>query len=243
MNFTEKKAYVDKYINILPDEEREAFDFNFACVFTKNSVGMENGITNRLEEVVSSIRGANNSVDEMRKRALYNHYNAYLKMLDKIKKDPHLKVSEDLIKDIHKEVMNGIIEGGVYRNVNIKVNGSMYIPCDHIKLYDRMQKYINELANMPDGLEKAAYAHLYLHKLHPFLDGNGRTCRLVLNFVLIQMGYVPISIPNKRRDEYFKTLEEYKVNKNSAPFIALLQELLEKEYDRLIDLIEPFENK
>ena len=246
MNFNEKKAYVDKFISILPDDEKNFFDYNFACVFTKNSVGMESGINNHLEEVVASIKGLANNVDEDRKRALYNHYKAYNEVLDIIKANPNEKLSEELIKNVHEQVVDGIngsLPGGIYRNANIEVKGSKYVPCDYIKVYPKMEKYINEVNDMPAGLDKAIEAHLRLHKIHPFFDGNGRTSRIIFNFMLIQNGFVPISIPTKRRNEYFNALEEYKINKTSEPFKALVMDLLEKEYDRLIDLILPYENK
>ena len=239
MNLEEKRRFVEENIKHLPLDEEQSYKFNFACVFTKNSVGMESGHTARLEEVVSTIRGKNPPIDEKLKRDDYTHYKAYLQVVDyvSIREDDHL--SEDTVKNIHQTLTSGVFEGGIYRNVNIYINDSKYIPCDYIKVYERMRKYIDELNKMPSSIDKACYAHLYLHKVHPFLDGNGRLCRLILNMMLLEAGYLPVSIPAKRRDEYFNTLEEYKVNKNSEPFKAFLMDLLDKEYDRFIDLIQP----
>lgn len=243
MNLIEKKAYVEENLKYLPKSEKEAFDFNFVCVYTKNSVGMESGITTKLEEVVSVIRGRNNTLTEELKRDIYNHYSAYLKMVNHLQEHPEGNLTEEDIKDIHEAIVNGVIEGGLYRNVNISVKGSKYVPCDHIKVYKRMNDYFNQLNDMDESLDKIAYSHLQLAKIHPFLDGNGRLCRLVLNYNLMLNGYLPISFPAKRREEYFDTLEAFKVERTSEPFKALLEDLLNKEYDRLIELIEPYVEK
>lgn len=240
MNLSEKKAYVEANLHYLPDFEKKAFDFNFLCVLTKNSVGMESGNTAQLEDVVAVVKGHPSKLDEGLKREIYNHYAAYLKMLEYLKQHPEGYLDEEIIKDIHEVLVKGIIEeGGVYRNVNISIKGSKYVPCDPIKVYHRMDKYVIQLNEMPNDLDKVVYAHLQLSKIHPFLDGNGRLCRLILNYMLISEGYLPISIPAKRRKEYFATLEAFKVDKTSVPFANLLNDLLNKEYDRLIELIEP----
>ena len=104
-----------------------------------------------------------------------------------------------------------------------------------------MKKYIYDVNNSDKGeLETVAYAHLQLAKIHPFLDGNGRLARLILDFFLIKYGYLPISIPAKRRLEYFDLLEEFKVNKTQVPFEKFLEELVNREYDRMIEVIDKY---
>lgn len=242
MNLEEKRKYVEENLHFLPDFEKKDYDFNFICVFTKNSVGMESGNTAKLEEVVSIVKGRNTpGVDESLKRGIYNHYVSYLKMLDYLKDNPNGEISEEIIKDTHAALMNGVIEnGGCYRNFNIKINGSRYVPCDYIKVYDKMHKYVDEVNSYPPTLDRVVWALLQISKIHPFLDGNGRLSRMIMNYCLISIGYLPISIPAKRRNEYFATLELFKVEKNPEPFKNLLIDLLNKEYDRLIELIEPF---
>lgn len=79
-------------------------------------------------------------------------------------------------------------------------------------------------------LEKIAFSHVQLAKIHPFLDGNGRCARLVLNFQLMKNGFAPVIIPYDERARYFETLEAFKVNKDIDPFIEYL---LEKEKEAL----------
>lgn len=163
-------------------------------------------------------------------------------MLDYLNSSETKELTEDFLKDLHARLVDGLVDGGgLYRNVNIKINGSQHTPCDYIKVYDRMKKYIYDVNNSDKGeLETVAYAHLQLAKIHPFLDGNGRLARLILDFFLIKYGYLPISIPAKRRLEYFDLLEEFKVNKTQVPFEKFLEELVNREYDRMIEVIDKY---
>ena len=85
-----------------------------------------------------------------------------------------------------------------------------------------------------------AYTHLQIAKVHPFIDANGRIARLMMNYQLIKLGYLPIYIPAKMREDYFNSLEEFKVNKTSAPFMEILEKRLNREYDKLIEVIETY---
>lgn len=241
MNYVEMKDYLSTCEGLIKPDEKKAFLYNFACVLTKNSVGMESGKNAHLEEVVSAIKGCQTHIEENLKRDLYNHYKGVLYLNELVSTQKPL--NQDVLKDLHAILTKGITDieglpiGGVYRKVNISVNGSKYIPCDHVKVYKRMNEYFDTLAGMKPSLEKAVYAHLQLAKIHPFLDGNGRTCRLVLNYYLMEAGILPISIPSKRRLEYFDTLEAYKVDKNSEPFKEFLVDLVTKEYVRYLELL------
>ena len=151
------------------------------------------------------------------------------------------ELTEDFFKDVHERVCKGIINGGLYRNVDIKIKGSAHTPCTFIKVYDRMAKFFYDINNF-DGtdLELVAYTHLQIAKVHPFIDANGRMARLMMNYQLIKLGYLPIYIPAKMKEQYFNCLEEFKVNKTSAPFMELLDIRLNREYDKLIELINNY---
>ena len=163
-------------------------------------------------------------------------------VLDYLKEDRNRPLNEEFLKDLHARLVKHLEDfGGLYRNVNIRIKGSQHTPCDHIKVYDRMKKYFNDVEDPnKSDFENIAYAHLQLAKIHPFIDGNGRLARLILNFYLIKYGYLPISIPAKRRLEYFDLLEEYKVNKNPVPFENFLFELVNREYDRMIEVVDKY---
>lgn len=242
MDLLELKTYVNDNLHFVPKEEIDLFKFNFACVMTRNTVNMEKMIEDlTLEEVVSIIKGFNVRTEGNLRRNIYNHYQAYHFMIEHYEHQGEF--DEDFLKDLHEILMKGIMPGGLYRNVDIRIIGSNYIPPSHIKVYDRMKRYFFELEQYSkDSLDYIGYSHLQLAKIHPFLDGNGRLARIILNFCLIRSGFVPVIISLKDRNRYFSTLEEYKVNKNSTSFITFLKELLIKEYNRLVILIDKHKN-
>lgn len=249
MTLEEKRAYVLENIHKVPEEQLRQFNYNFDCKLTKNSCSMEGNEIVSTEEVVSIIRGYNVHMDEVLKRSIYNHYKAALMVREQLEQTTEL--TEDFVKDLHEQLVEGITDGGLYRNTNIRIAGSNYIPCDSVKVYDRMKKYFLDVTSEFDiisssggvyhtTLEKIAYAHLQFAKIHPFLDGNGRLGRLILNYMLIANGYTPVIVRARHKEEYFQCLETYKVDKDPKPFIDLLNKILDKEYNVVIEFIDRF---
>lgn len=135
-------------------------------------------------------------------------------------------LDENDIKDIHEKVVDDFSVGGLYRNVDISIKGSGHTPPSHVKVYDRMKKYFDTINDSNNELYyNIAFSHLQLAKIHPFLDGNGRVARIVLNYQLKKNGLKPVIISVENKDEYFNLLEEFKVNKNIEPFIEYLKSM------------------
>ena len=74
----------------------------------------------------------------------------------------------------------------------------------------------------------AAYFHSGFELIHPFIDGNGRVGRLLMNFILHKNGYPMINIPNTRKLEYYKALEEAQVNGHLREFVKFLFDLMKE---------------
>lgn len=132
--------------------------------------------------------------------------------------------TENDLKDIHEKIVDGFSNGGLYRNVDISIKGSNHTPPSFIKVYDRMKKYFETInSESLDVYYKIAFSHLQLMKVHPFLDGNGRLARVVLNCMLLHFGLKPIIIRYDDKEHYFDMLEDFKVNKNIEPFIEFIK--------------------
>ena len=134
-------------------------------------------------------------------------------------------ITEDDIKKLHALFYHRINEedAGVYRKVQAIITGSQYPLPTPEALPGMMQKFIKDLP----GLKKANHPVVYaakLHKdfvfIHPFVDGNGRVARLLMNLALMQAGYIIAVIPPLKRSEYISALE--KAHKNDADFIKLI---------------------
>ncbi len=158
-------------------------------------------------------------LDEKIIKVTLNHRKAFAFLVDLITNNEEL--TESKLKDCHAILMDD--NGGLYRNVDISIHGSTHTPPSHLKVYTRMKQYFDVLVtHAGDPIEKIAYSHLQLAKIHPFLDGNGRLSRLVLNYYMLNAGLAPVIIPSKEKEKYFSLLEDYKVKKVQKPFIDYL---------------------
>ena len=134
-------------------------------------------------------------------------------------------ITEHLIKQIHSLILRGIDKdnAGRYRSVNVKISGSNHLPPEPYMLNKLMEDYIifyNENCNKLHPVILAAEMHERLVTIHPFIDGNGRTSRLVMNLVLLQAGYPITNISSERENRlaYYKALEDVQVIKDKKPF-------------------------
>ena len=134
-------------------------------------------------------------------------------------------ITEDYIKKLHSLFYHRIKEedAGVYRKVQAIIAGSQYpLPTPEV-LPRMMQKFIKNLSGLKTDNHPVVYA-AKLHKefvfIHPFVDGNGRVARLLMNVALMQAGYIIAVIPPLKRSEYISALE--KAHKNDADFIELI---------------------
>ena len=178
----------------------------------------------KIEEVENVLKGQYVGVNSEKVRRITNQKNAFERIVAMAKEG--IELTEDELKDLHQILMEGFnIPGGLYRNVDISVKGSNHTPCSYIKVYDRMKKYFTTINDSSlDLLYRIAFSHSHLTKIHPFLDGNGRVARIVLNYQLIKNGFKPIIISYTEKEDYFNLLEEFKVNKNIEPFIEYIKQ-------------------
>ena len=194
---------------------------DFLIDFVQNTLSLE-GKPVCKETVNAVFEDLEADVNEKEKKSIINAFNAFSFILNLLENKEEL--DENKLKDLHEIIMDGFGNGGLYRNVDISIKGSNHTPPSHIKVYDRMKKYFDTINQ--DGVElyeQIAFSHLQLAKIHPFLDGNGRCARLVLNYNLLKNGLKPIIIEASKKDEYFNYLEEFKVNKDITPFINFLK--------------------
>ncbi len=200
----------------------ESISKSFLIDFITNSISFET--LQVTQEIVEKILNNDlEGIDEKTIKIVKNYENGIIYALNLLKEKKNL--SENDIKDIHERVVNGLSLGGLYRNVDISIKGSNHTPPSYLKVYDRMKKYIDSINDENNDMYyNIAFAHLQLTKIHPFLDGNGRVARIILNFELLKYNLKPIVISYDEKEDYFNLLEEFKVNKNINPFIDYLKE-------------------
>jgi Fic family protein len=141
------------------------------------------------------------------------------------------KISEWNIKNLHQIILKGIdnLNAGKYRMENVLIGGAKHIPPDYLIVPIQMQKLVFE-----DNREwihyhpvvRAALLHGEFVKIHPFIDGNGRTARLLLNLVLMSNGYPPIVIKKESRLAYYEALDTAHTTLNYSKFVQLIATLV-----------------
>lgn len=153
----------------------------------------------------------------------------------------NIKIDENYILQIHKIILSGIDDtnAGFYRSVRVRISGSQTILPNPLKVPDLMKNFSEWLAEKDnDMLMKAIEAHYRLVTIHPFVDGNGRTARLLLNSMLLKNGYVPIIIRTIDRKRYLSALETYQTTENSAPYYNFMLSAMNRSLKMMIDLLD-----
>lgn len=240
----DKRDFVFSNLNKLPDDVRKRLEKEFLAAYLVDSTTMEKKVSFSLEEaydfVENGIYSLKNKVGSHDLQQILNQKKAFDFMLEKAKEDD-VFLSEDLIKKFHEIIMEGIMPGGVYRNVDIRIQGSSHVPTNYMRVYQKMEEFNEEIKTITDPIYLASFVHGRLDKIHPFLDGNGRCSRLVVNYVLVKNNLLPISVNEKDKREYFDALEEYKVNRNFDPLITLFSRLENERLDLYYNEIKSLE--
>lgn len=151
--------------------------------------------------------------------------------------------SEHVLKQIHQLILKGIDarNAGVYRSVPVRISGSKHIPPEPYMINKMMEDYfhfykLKKIILHPVIL--AAEMHVRLVSIHPFIDGNGRTSRLVMNLILLLNGYTIVNLKGDlpSRQRYYKALESVQVNHESEDFYSLITEFAKDSLKQHIEL-------
>jgi Fic family protein len=130
---------------------------------------------------------------------------------EQIKRKPNELKEKDVLK-IHEIILSGINkeDAGLYRRVPVRISGSAVVLPNPKKVQDLMDEFFSWLKKETKlhAVELAAEAHYRLVTIHPFVDGNGRTARLLMNMILMMRGFPPAIIRKNDRLAYIKSLEK-----------------------------------
>lgn len=224
-----KKEYIRQ-----PKENLENRYEAFCALFTYNSTAIE-GNTLTLQETAhllfDKIVPSFKSLREINE--VVNHKEAFDYILE-----TEQEISRKFIFKLHEIVMKNTLKPelekqiGKYRKVQVYVRGVEFMPAKPEDVPKEMRHLLlwyskNKLKLHP--LILAAYFHIAFEAIHPFVDGNGRVGRLLMNFILHKNNYPMINIPNSKRDIYYKALDEAQTKNNLRTFIEFLIKLLKEE--------------
>lgn len=146
---------------------------------------------------------------------------------------------------IHSLILQGIdnANAGKYRTVQVMISGAKHIPPQPYLVPKEMENlfiWYNENKDKLHPVELSAEMHERLVTIHPFIDGNGRTSRLLMNLILLQNGF-PIAIlkgDTVSRLKYYSALETAQIENNKNPFIKLITDNVKETMVRIISVSE-----
>lgn len=224
----------------IPQLTATSYEQAFEIEYTHNSTAIEGNTLTLMETKL--VLEDRISVGGKNLREIYeqvNHQKAFRYVKECIAN--HMVLDEKIVKDIHAMLMENILVGGVYRNVDVYISGAQHTPPPPNEMYRQMKDFYGDLlwkGEQLNPMELAAWIHAEFVRIHPFPDGNGRISRLLMNYQLMAQGVLPISIAKENRLKYFDTLEAYALEENLNPFAEMIAVLEEQQLDCYIGMIE-----
>ena len=218
--------------------EAERLREQFMVDFTYNSNAIE-GNTLTLQETSMVLEGMTIDQKPLKDHLeAVGHRDAFLYVED-IAKDT--KLSESVIKNIHSLVlMNRPEDKGTYRKIPVMISGAYTQP---VQPYMIEPKIVELLSNNEKRkkkmhtIERIARFHLEFEGIHPFIDGNGRCGRLLLNLDLIQNGYPAVNVKFTDRKKYYAAFDEFYKNNNVVPMVILIADYVIERIEQYLNIL------
>jgi len=203
------KDQFNEFMKKLPKESKGKYIEDFLIRFTYNSNAIEG---NRLSLRDTHLILQENIIPQDATTYEYNEVINSRKCMGFIREYKG-ELNKGFLLNVHKMLtVNTAIElSGVYRNHNVIITGSSHLPPDYKKLDSLMDKFFvwyNNYKRKLHPLELACLVHTKFTRIHPFSDGNGRTARIISNFILYKHGYPMFFVDVKERKRYYNSLDE-----------------------------------
>ena len=218
--------------------EAERLNEEFIVEYTYNSNAIE-GNTLTLRETDLVLRGL--TIDQ---KPLKDHIEAvgHKEAFDFVRElvKGNAPISESIIKQIHYLVLADKKEDrGVYRRVPVRIMGALHEPVQPYLIEARMEQLLCEFAESTEHIvTKLARFHIGFEGIHPFIDGNGRTGRLLVNLELMKAGYPPIDIKFTDRIAYYNAFDEYYAKHNLSAMENLFAGYINARLDMYLDILK-----
>ena len=232
-----KKAELDSH-RPLTQGELERLNEEFLVEYTYNSTAIE-GNTLTLRETDMVLKGITIDKKPIKDHLeVIGHKDAFNYLADLVKeKEP---LSENLIKQIHTLVLADKPEDrGIYRRVAVKIIGAKHFTENQLLIADKMEELIKEFNadKNTNIIRKLALFHIKFEAIHPFIDGNGRTGRLLVNFELMKKGYPPIDIKYADRKAYYDAFDAYHEKHDLSQMENLFAEYVLERIEKYLKIL------
>ena len=235
----EKKKELDSRRPLTEGEVARLYE-DFAVEYTYNSNAIE-GNTLTLRETDMVLRGL--TIDQ---KPLKEHMEAvgHKEAFDFVRElvQTNEPMSEHVIKQIHYLVLADKREDrGVYRRVPVRIMGAYHEPVQPYMIQQSMEQLMSRFAKNNDHIvTKLARFHIEFEGIHPFIDGNGRTGRLLVNLELMKAGFPPIDIKFTDRKAYYDAFDAYHIKNDLAPMEKLFAGYVNARLDQYLSMLQEY---
>ena len=232
------RFYYKNYLHKLNPSELEKYMENFLVRYVYNTTGIEGNSTTLPETALILIKNITPSGKNIREIYEIANYEKLIEFMDAYNGD----ISKKLILAIHGIILKNIDDdnAGIFRKIKVHIIGSdlrMPNPKEIEQKTDDLVKYYYESKKKMYPLEIAAIFHHKFERIHPFVDGNGRVGRELLNFILKKCDFPPVILEVKHRQEYIRALMS--ADKGSYErLIRFITDTLYRQYDDLLKIEE-----
>ena len=241
-NYFDKVDELNKKLNSkrpISKETLKSLKETINLEWTYNSNGIE-GNTLTLRETQVVLEGITVGGKSLKEHLEVINHEQAIHFLDDLVKEKE-NITEWNIKNIHQLVLKEIDDenAGKYRNENVTIKGASHIPPDYLIVPQLMEKLILNYKdwNKYHPIIRATLLHGELVKIHPFIDGNGRTSRLVMNLSLMNNGYLPVIVKKEKRLKYYNALDKAHITGDYTDFIKLINELEIEMLNKYLELL------
>lgn len=210
-------------------------EFLVEYTYNSNAIG---GNTLTLQETALVLEGVTIDRKPLKDHLeAVGHKDAFLYVQGLVKNK--VPFSERVIKQIHTLVLIDRPEDrGIYRRIPVRIIGAYHTPPEPVFVPEQMNQLIKEFSKKKlHPIESAALLHLKFERIHPFVDGNGRTGRLLLNLFLMQNGYPPINVKFTDRKRYYETFGSYYRDNNAGAMVQMIAEYVVERLYKYADLL------
>lgn len=152
----------------------------------------------------------------------------------------NILISESVIKQIHYLVLADKKEDrGIYRRIPVYIMGAQNELVQPYLIAPRMEQLLIEFANSKEHIvTKLARFHIEFESIHPFIDENGRTGRLLVNLELMKAGYPPIDIKFADRIVHYNAFDEYHTKHNLSAMENLFAGYIKDRLDMYLNMLQ-----
>lgn len=232
-----KKAELDSR-RPLTQGELERLNEEFLVEYTYNSNAIE-GNTLTLRETDMVLRGITIDKKPLKDHLeAIGHKDAFNYMVKLVQEKANL--TEDTIKQLHSLVLADKPEDrGVYRRVAVRIMGAKHATANPLSIQTKIQELIDEFNADKETniIRKLALFHIKFEAIHPFIDGNGRTGRLLVNFELMKNGYPPIDIKYLDRKAYYDAFDAYHESHDLSAMENLFAEYVLERIEKYLKIL------